>query len=204
MARGQHAVVCRSPATGVRGTQLPVRCILRRLLRQEPNWALWYGSRGTGKSYMLALEGLTKAALLDAKVTLLGGSMAQSINVREHVDHLLRAPNAPRYALAKPPTATGCCSPTATGSVHCRPSQTTVRGPHPAATLLDEIDEMDYDIYTAAQGQAMPTISAGGLHVPEMMVASSTWQYPSGTFSKVLKDARENKLPVYTWCYRRC
>lgn len=169
---------------------------------KEPNWALWYGSRGTGKSYMLALEGLTKASLLDAKVTLLGGSMAQSINVREHVDHLLRAPNAPRYALAKPPTATEVLF---THGNWIRPlpaSQTTVRGPHPAATLLDEIDEMDYDIYTAAQGQAMPTISAGGLHVPEMMVASSTWQYPSGTFSKVLKDARENKLPVYTWCYR--
>ena len=28
-----------------------------------PNWALWYGSRGTGKSYMLALLGLTKAAV---------------------------------------------------------------------------------------------------------------------------------------------
>ncbi len=72
----------------------------------DPNWALWYGSRGTGKSYMLALLGLNKAALLDAKVTLLGGSMAQSISVREHVDALLIGPNSTRYALAKPPTAT--------------------------------------------------------------------------------------------------
>lgn len=146
----------------------------------DPNWALWYGSRGTGKSYMLALLALTKAALLDVDVVLLGGSMAQSINVREHVDRLLRAPNAPRYALAKPPTATEIKFAHQNWIRPIPASQTTVRGPHPAMTLLDEIDEMEYDIYTAAQGQAMKQRSAAGVEVPEMTVASSTWQNPAG------------------------
>ena len=168
----------------------------------DPNWALWYGSRGTGKSYMLALLGLNKAALLDTKVTLLGGSMAQSINVREHVDSLLRSPNAPRYALAKPPTATEVSFAAGNWIRPLPASQTTVRGPHPALTCLDEIDEMDYDIYTAAQGQAMPTIASTGQHIPEMTVASSTWQYPSGTFHKVITEARQKKLPIHTWCFK--
>lgn len=104
----------------------------------DPNWALWYGSRGTGKSYMLALLALTKAALLDVDVTLLGGSMAQSVNVREHVDKLLRAPNAPRYALAKPPTATEVKFAHNNWIRPIPASQTTVRGPHPSLVCLDE------------------------------------------------------------------
>src|SRR4051794_31849981 len=44
--------------------------------------ALWHGSRGlSGKSYMLAVLGLTKAVLLGADVNLLGGSFEQSKNI---------------------------------------------------------------------------------------------------------------------------
>lgn len=137
----------------------------------HPNWALWYGSRGTGKSYMLAVLALTKASVLEINVTLLGGSMAQSVNVREHVDSLLRKPNAPRYSVANHISTEILFNP----GNWIRPlpaSQTTVRGPHPGATLLDEIDEMDFAIYTAAQGQAMALPNPRGFVIPEMTVAS--------------------------------
>jgi hypothetical protein len=168
----------------------------------DPNWALWYGSRGTGKSYMLALLALTKAALLDVDVTLLGGSMAQSVNVREHVDRLLRSPNAPRYALAKPPTATEVKFAHNNWIRPIPASQTTVRGPHPALVCLDEIDEMEHSIYTAAQGQAMEQRSSQNMRVPEMTVASSTWQNPEGTFTKVYREAESKKMPVHSWCFK--
>lgn len=191
------------PATKVCETHTsPFTAFSNAYFAHHPNWALWYGSRGTGKSYMLALLALTKAALLDIKVTLLGGSMAQSINVREHVDQLLRYKNAPRYALAKPPTATEVQFAHGNWIRPLPASQTTVRGPHPALTCLDEIDEMDYAIYTAAQGQAMQATSSTGAAIEEMTVASSTWQYPTGTFAAVINEAREKNMPIHSWCYR--
>jgi hypothetical protein len=166
-----------------------------------PNWALWYGSRGTGKSYMLALLGLTKAALLEINVTLLGGSMAQSQNVQEHVENLLLHPGAPTWAVASQIQT----ELTFSGGNWIRPlpaSQKTVRGPHPQMTLLDEIDEMDIKVYEAAMGQAMAKPNARGIVVPEMVVASSTWQNPEGTFSEIKRRAEANGLPVFTWCWR--
>ena len=165
------------------------------------NWALWYGSRGTGKSYMLALLALHKAALLEINVTLLGGSMAQSQNVHEHVENLLLYPNAPRQAVSQMIQTEILFS----GGNWIRPlpaSQKTVRGPHPQMTLLDEIDEMELKIYEAAMGQAMAKPNVRGVVVPEMVVASSTWQNPIGTFSTILNRAQVAGLPVYTWCWR--
>jgi hypothetical protein len=167
----------------------------------EFNWVLWYGSRGTGKSYMLAILALTKAALLEINVTLLGGSMAQSQNIHEHVESLLQHHNAPRYAIANQIKT----QITFTGGNWIRPlpaSQKTVRGPHPQMTLLDEIDEMERKIYDAAMGQAMTKPNARGVEIDEMVVASSTWQNPVGTFSSVMEEAQKKGMPVRTWCYR--
>jgi len=335
------------------------------------NWALWYGSRGTGKSLMLALLALTKAAILEINIALLGGSMAQSQNVQEHIENLLLYPAAPSWAVAQQIQT----QITFTGGNWIRPlpaSQKTVRGPHPqmtcvaawtkvntldgdirideltlgqriwvsddlatpregvvqqiidqgwkdtirvhgdygdltctsdhdihtargwvpagelqpgdvltvwqpptwqqlshthtvpepitdmwrqrqrslagapTATLerndvrdlvggvvravtpgvtchvydittdagnfyangvlvhncLDEIDEMDIKVYNAAMGQAMAKPNARGVVIPEMVVASSTWQNPVGTFQEVRDDALRKSLPVRTWCFK--
>ena len=165
------------------------------------NYALWYGSRGTGKSYMLAILALTKAVLLEIQITLLGGSAAQSQNVHEHVETLLRAPNAPTWMVVN-----SIQSETEFGPGNwIRPlpaSQKTVRGPHPQMVMLDEIDEMEKAIYDAAMGQAMNKPNARGVPVSEMVVASSTWQNPVGTFQQVIDDARAKGLPIFTWCFK--
>lgn len=143
------------------------------------NWVLWYGSRGTGKSYMLAILGLTKAVCLDSEVVILGGSMAQSNNVHIHVGNLMRSPNAPKHVIAKDiKTELGFMLGNSVKPIPA--SQTTVRGPHPQTLLLDEIDEMEKDIYDAAQGQPLAKPNAKDYVIPEMTVASSTWQNPVG------------------------
>ena len=165
------------------------------------NWVLWYGSRGTGKSLMLAILALTKAATMDINVTLLGGSMAQSQNVHEHVENLMLAPFAPRHAVVKQVKTE--LKFTLGNWIRPLPaSQRTVRGPHPQMTLLDEIDEMEKDVYDAAMGQAMRKPNARGYEVDEMVVASSTWQNPIGTFQEVRDEALRNGMPVRTWCWR--
>lgn len=161
------------------GHVAPFTAFSNAYFSRHPNYAVWYGSRGTGKSLMLAILALTKAILLDVDVTLLGGSMAQSANVHEHNRNLLRFPRAPEWALSK-----NIATEILTNSgAYIRPlpaSQTTVRGPHPNTTLLDEVDEMEYDIYKAAMGQAMQKPNAKGVEIPEYVVASSTWQNVDG------------------------
>jgi len=150
---------------------------------------------------MLALLALVKAALLEIDVTLLGGSMAQSNNVREHVEKLMDKPNAPMHMIQSMIQTEIKFTP----GNWIRPlpaSQKTVRGPHPSMTLLDEIDEMEKKIYNAAMGQALIQPNKRGVLVPEMVVASSTWQNPIGTFQEVIDDARRKGMPVFTWCFR--
>ena len=150
---------------------------------------------------MLAILGLTKTALLGINATLLGGSMAQSQNVHEHVESLMRAKNAPRQAVAKQ-IATELLYNDGNWIRPLPASQRTVRGPHPQLVLLDEIDEMDYDVYSAAQGQAMAKPNVYDVVIPEMTIASSTWQNPVGTFKSVYDNAKKQKLSVHTWCWK--
>lgn len=167
----------------------------------EDNWVLWYGSRGTGKSLMLALLALTKSAVAEINVVLLGGSMAQSNNVHEHVTNLLDHDTAPVHTVSNQIKT----ELTFHAGNWVRPipaSQKTVRGPHPQMTLLDEIDEMERAIYDAAMGQALEKENARGVKVREMVVASSTWQNPVGTFQEVRDEALSKGMPIRTWCYR--
>ena len=179
----------------------PFEAVAHAFFGREPNFAVWYASRGSGKSLALAVLGLVKAFVYDIDVTILGGSMTQSLNVREHMRKLMAHPNAPMYAVAKDQAT---LIQMATGK-NIRPlpaSQTTVRGPHPPLQLLDEVDEMEYDIYNASLGQAMEQLNVHGHVIQEYIVASSTWQNPEGTFTKVIEDARERDLPIFTWCYK--
>ena len=128
--------------------------------------------------------------------------MAQSQNVQEHIDALTHYKNAPTYAIAKNIKTEILFHP----GNWIRPlpaSQKTVRGPHPGATLLDEIDEMDKGVYDAAQGQAMEKANALGVNTKEVTVASSTWQNSQGTFTDVITQARQdNPSSIHTWCFR--
>ena len=67
----------------------PFDAVAHAYFGREPHFAVWYASRGSGKSLALAVLGLTKAFVLDVDVTILGGSMTQSLNVREHMRKLM-------------------------------------------------------------------------------------------------------------------
>ena len=179
----------------------PFEAVAHAFFGREPNFAVWYASRGSGKSLALAVLGLVKAFVRDIDVTILGGSMTQSLNVREHMRKLMAAKNAPMYAVAKD-QATLIQMSTGKAIKPLPASQTTVRGPHPPLQLLDEVDEMEWEIYNASLGQAMEQMNAHGQVIEEYIVASSTWQNPEGTFTKVIESSRERGLPVFTWCWR--
>lgn len=164
--------------------------------------AFWHGSRGlSGKSFTLSILGLSKAVWQGSDVNLLGGSMAQSVNVHEAMRSALDSANAPRDMIVKE-TSTKISF---TNKAKVRPltaSQRTVRGPHPPTLLLDEIDEMDLSILDAALGQPLPQTNNLGTRVSPYTVMCSTWQNPVGTFTTVKRRFDEAQRPTKAWCYR--
>lgn len=156
------------------------------------------GSRGlAGKSFLVALLGTTIATTLRADVTILGGSAAQSNRVHKAMHKFWSAPNAPRHLLAGDP---GSIKTKFHGGFEIEAltaSQKSVRGPHPLALILDEVDEMDMKIFDASMGQ---TMDRGG-HMGRTIIAS-THQYDDGPMTEVLKRAEANGWRVCEWCYR--
>lgn len=159
---------------------------------------IWKGSRGfAGKSFTLATLGVVMAATLKADVTVLGGSGQQSARVLEAMDKLWAAPEAPRELLDGEPGQYVTRFKDGQKIVALTASQASVRGPHPQALLMDEIDEMSPKILEAAQGQPMDKGDVLG-----RTVLSSTHQYQNGTMTAMLARAADKGYPVYEWCWR--
>lgn len=134
----------------------PFDAFANAYFERDGSIALWHGSRGlSGKSFMLSILGITKAFIKGADVNLLGGSLAQSVNIHEHMRNAFNYQNAPKYMIETEANTQIKLN----NNARIRPltaSQKTVRGPHPPFLILDEIDEMDLDILDAALGQPMP------------------------------------------------
>jgi hypothetical protein len=161
---------------------------------------VWEASRGFGgKSFMLALLAVTEAAVLGARVNVLGGSGEQAQRILEAMDQFWMAPNAPRALLASEPAKRETRLARGNWIRALMASTRSARGPHPQRLRMDEVDEMDLTILDAAMGQ---TMSIAG--IPAQTVLSSTHQYADGTMAEVKKRAGEKGWPIYTWCYREC
>jgi ribosomal protein L40E len=163
---------------------------------------IWRASRGFGgKSFLLALLGLTEAVTLKCNVNVLGGSGEQSGRVLEYIGEFLNHRNAPRDMLASDvKRETRLIWGNKIKALMA--SQTSVRGPHIPRLRLDEIDEMALDIFDAAMGQTMAEIENGQITIPAQTVASSTHHHANGTMTEVLKRAKDRGYPVHTWCYK--
>lgn len=160
--------------------------------------AVVHGSRGfAGKSVWLGTLALSFAVFMGADVVILGGSAAQSLRVRETIDEAIYHPRFPKSLIAKDPTRFDIFFSNGGHIRALMASQRSVRGPHPQILLLDEVDEMDLDIFEASLGQPM---SKDG--IPATTIMSSTWQYPDATFAKVMQRAEQNGWPINQWCYK--
>jgi len=159
---------------------------------------VWKAARGFGgKTFALALLSLVEALLLRANVAVLGGSGEQAARVLKHQATLWQATGAPRGVLASDPARRVTRFRSGNEIESLLASQRSVRGPHPQRLRLDEVDEMDLDIFEAAMGQTME----GDTNIPTQTVISSTHQYGDGTMSEVLDRAQQRGWPVYSWCH---
>lgn len=165
------------------------------------------GSRGlSGKSYMGAGLGLTNSVLWGVKTNVLGGSGAQSINVHQHMAGFWSYWNSPKHMLADEPTKLGTKLINGGRIDALMASTGSVRGPHPARLLLDEIDEMESNIFHSAMGMPLSQVvhkdTPWEEEITPATLAVSTHQYPNGTMSEVLKLAKEKGWPVRQHCFR--
>lgn len=180
--------------------QAPFDAFSTAFFAKEPQ-VLVRGSRGlSGKTAMMSCLGITQAVVLGADNNIVGGSEQQALNALAHMKRYWESPQAPAYMVKTNQTQLMRLN---NGS-EIRPltaSEKTVRGPHPARLLLDEIDEMDASILESAKGQPMPQKNWLGVTIPQQTIMVSTLQYSDGTMMKEMARFEEEDLPVLEWCY---
>lgn len=163
--------------------------------------SVWKASRGFGgKSFLLALLGLTEALTLGADVKILGGSGAQSKNVQDYVsEDFFLSRNCPRHMWNGEPLTTISRFRHGNTIQALLASSKSIRGPHPQRLRLDEVDEMALPLFDAAMGQTMSKVQDGAVLIPAQTVASSTHHYPDKTMTEILKRARDRDWSIHEW-----
>lgn len=78
-------------------------------------------------------------------------------------------------------------------------SMTAVRGPHPQALKLDEVDEIDNDVYEAALSQPMEDHG-----YKDVLGMFSTNHNVMGQMDKALANAKEHGHAIYKYCIWEC
>jgi hypothetical protein len=178
----------------------PFDAFAEAYFRRMPS-ILIHGSRGlSGKSRLMSILGLTVASVLGSDVNIVGGSLNQSINIHNTMRNAWESENAPNY-LIREETATRIKLTNKAIIMPLTASQKSVRGPHPPSLLLDEIDEMDLEIFDASLGQPMPQENWKGDIIRPMTVMTSTWQYPDKTFAEVQQRFIDRDDKIFRWCY---
>lgn len=148
--------------------------------------SVWKASRGFGgKSFSLAVLGLTEGVTLKADVNLLGGSGEQSRRILGYEQELWDYPNAPRSLLATEPGKTETKLSWGNTIKALMASQTSVRGPHPQRLRIDEGDEVKLSILDAALGQAMAKGDLLDQTVISCFVPETPVQLPDGSIKPI-------------------
>lgn len=180
--------------------QAPFEAFSTAFFAKEPQ-VLVRGSRGlSGKTAMMSALGLTQAVVLGADNNIVGGSEQQALNALAHMKKYWDYQGSPTFMVRNNQTQRMVLHNNAVIQP-LTASEKSVRGPHPARLLLDEIDEMDESILESAKGQPMPQDNWLGIKIPQQTTMVSTLQYADGTMMKEMQRFEDEGLPVLEWCY---
>jgi hypothetical protein len=181
------------------GHSSPFQLFARQVI-ERPSLALWHGPRGSGKSFLSALETHVISRFQPGHETrILGGSLAQSSQIYRAIRETVQAGRGPKGytdadAIAELlKTEVRYCNGSAVSMLAA--SSTSVRGPHVPSLKLDEVDEIDPDIRESAMGMAM---DIGGHRSSILM--TSTWHRLNGPMAELIERGRAGSFPVNTFC----
>ena len=190
------------------GHQSPWECF-RAIHLDRPSVALVLGSRGSGKSFLSALDThLTSRWDPDHGTRILGGSKAQSAQIYGALRSIVG-----RYRGRKHDDSDSVAKLKKDGALYkngseveiLAASETSVRGPHVPSLKLDEVDEMDTDIRESAMGMCMGRKVKGkagrerGKHSASVIM-TSTCHRANGPMAGLIARANKGEFPLYTMC----
>jgi hypothetical protein len=166
---------------------------------ERPSLALVLGSRGSGKSFLSALDTHLTSRWNNGHATrILGGSRAQSEQVYRALSSiviegkgLLGSDEKTIAKLLKGNAEYANGSEVAILAASSR----SVRGPHVPSLKLDEVDEIDSELREAAMGMCMERHG-----VRASVVMTSTWHRLGGPMTSLLDRAKEGEFPLFSFC----
>ena len=180
--------------------------IFRTIHLDRPSVALVLGSRGSGKSFLSALDThLTSRWEPRHGTRILGGSKQQSAQIYE----ALRA-IATEHEGAGGNDAAAVSRLQKERALYANGSKveilaaspTSVRGPHVPSLKLDEVDEMDVAIREAAMGMCMGKLKRGEVRpaTTASVLMTSTCHKVNGPMARLIEQAHKGDFPLFTMC----
>ena len=188
--------------------QSPWECF-RAIHLDRPSIALVLGSRGSGKSFLSALDThLTSRWDPGHGTRVLGGSKAQSAQIyaalRSIVGSYRGKADDDSGSIAKM-RKDGALYKNGSDVEILAASSTSVRGPHVPSLKLDEVDEMDVEIRESAMGMCLGRKRKGsngpkrGKHSASVIM-TSTCHRANGPMAGLIERANAGEFPLYTFC----
>jgi hypothetical protein len=180
------------------GHAAPFDLFARQVL-ERPSLALWHGPRGSGKSFLSAIDTHLASRFNPHHGTrILGGSLSQSRQIYAALEEVVRdgrgclgGDGQTLEALLK----TSARYRNGSTIEMLAASPTSVRGPHVPSLKLDEVDEIEPEVRDAAMGMVM---EKDGCKASVLM--TSTWHRVGGPMAELIDRGRAGAFPVATYC----
>lgn len=151
--------------------------------------------RGGGKTQITALIGLIESiAYAGCRTRILGGSETQSLGLYDHVKEFIHGNKIYPLVNGEPLTTRVIFRNRSRMNILAA-SQKSVRGPHGPRLILDEVDEMEPEIYRAS----LPILQSDS-DIPATLRILSTMNHSGGLMSRIMDQAIEAGQKTYTWC----
>lgn len=167
---------------------------------ERPDLVLWHGPRGSGKSFISALDTHMMSRFYARHGTrILGGSKAQSAQIYEALNDIVLT-NRARFEndsdTVRQILATQAAYHNGSTVSILAASKTSVRGPHVPSLKLDEVDEIKPDIRESAVGMAMEKNDGP----PTSILMTSTWHNVGGPMEALMERSKAGEFPSRTFC----
>ena len=170
------------------GHTAPFDMFARQVL-ERPSLALWHGPRGSGKSFLSAIDTHLCSRFNPRHETrILGGSQAQSEQIYRALAEAVvdgRGDFGGDAAAITRLLKTEAIYRNGSRVAILAASPTSVRGPHVPSLKLDEVDEIDPDIRESALGMVMEIRGARA-----SVLMTSTWHRLGGPMSTLIERGR--------------
>jgi len=169
------------------------------LLDRIFNFVVW-ANRSGSKSYLGGLITWAKSSFIPkVETVILGGSLEQSQKSYKAMNDFWEATRMRDLYLQDEPSLSKTMWKNGSIAAVLTASQKSVRGPHSQRLLMDEIDEMEEEVYSAAL-----SIPLSKHNVKASTGKLSTNHRIGGVMDTAVQRAVEAGIKIYKWCIWEC